>query len=290
MRQRSDIPFNADDAHKFLPWVIGIMSAMATLLLFLGITLGGWILERNSSLTHSFTVNVPPLEESEQDKITDVRTALEKTKGVTHVVMLSQSQLKEMLEPWLGSGNEVAELPLPSVFDVTVNEDTTIDHNTIQSTLQTIVPNTQVDTQARWIETFASFSAAMQYLMALLALCIISGLALIVAFTSRAALKLHSRTVQLLHSIGAEDEYIARQFQYEAFLLTLRGTIPGCLAAGLVYWLAGIYLTSLEVASLPSFSMRIAHISLLLSMPLICGIIAYVSARIALIQQLRSRL
>ena len=43
-------------------------------------------------------------------------------------------------------------------------------------------------------------------------------------YVSRAALKLHSRTVSLLHSIGAEDHYITWQFQQEAFLLVLKGT------------------------------------------------------------------
>jgi cell division transport system permease protein len=284
--KKSDIPFNSDDAHAFLPWVIGIMVSMATLLLCLQLTVGSWIIDRSDSYANSFTVNVPATEDAD-NKTDKIRAALEKLPGVVSVTQVSDASLREMLGPWLGNGDSVAQLPLPAVLDVTLKKNAHIDFTDVESKLGDIVAGTEIDAHERWIAAFANFSATVQWLITSLALLIIGGLALMIASTSRAALKLHARTVQLLHSIGAEDGYITRQFQREAFLMTLRGTVPGCILAGAAYWAVGRYSASLETSMLPSLGMSWSHLLLLLTMPLACGIVAWVAARISVLKQLQ---
>lgn len=289
-KSQSDIAFSADDAHRFLPWIVSIMTCLATLLLFLGLTVGSWIHDHRLALSHSFTVNIPAATDNLPAKADAATDALKQIPGVARVSAVSESQLKSMLAPWIGDGDAVSDLPLPAVLEVTTDDTFKADTQLLEDKLAAVAPNIKVDTQERWVESFAHFSNAMQWLMAILAAFIIVGLALIMAFTSRAALKLHARTVQLLHSIGAEDEYIARQFQHEAFLITLRGTVPGCTVACLIYWVAGIYLASLGATMLPDLSITPSHIALLLTMPLGCGAVAYAAARVSLLQQLRHTL
>jgi len=283
----SDIPFATDDAHAFLPWVIGIMACIATLLLCLGITVGSWIVDRHQSYTGSFTVNIPASAGADSDKIRD---ALQKTPGVTGVSPLPEAKLREMLTPWLGAGAASADLPLPIVMDVSVNDKTPMDYKDLQTRLTAIAPGTEVDAHERWIANFIAFSNGLQWLMACLAVLLIGGLALMIAFTSRASLKLHAKTVQLLHSIGAEDGYISQQFQREALLVTLRGALPGCIAAGLVYWGGGYFIASLKASMLPSLAMGVSHVMLLALMPLACGLVASVTARFSVLQLLQHRL
>ncbi len=285
--KKSDIPFNSDDAHAFLPWVIGIMVCMATLLLCLQLTVGSWIIDRSSSYSNSFTVNVPAGTEESAERVEKIRALLEKLPGVDEVIQVSDSKLRDMLGPWLGSGDSVANLPLPTVLDVSMKNSAAIDFKDVEGKLAAIAPGTEIDAHERWIAAFANFSATVQWLITTLAMLIIGGLALMIASTSRAALKLHARTVQLLHSIGAEDNYITRQFQREAFLMTLRGTVPGCLLAGIGYWAVGRYSASLETSVLPSMNMHASHLLLLVLMPLACGVVAWIAARISVIKQLQ---
>ncbi len=286
----SDIPFAADDAHTFLPWIICVMACMAALLLCLGLTAGSWITDRHDTYTNRFTVNIPATTDDLPAKISKIGSILEKYPGVTGVAPVSETHLREMLKPWLGNSDAIEGLPLPAVFDVTMDGITPIDYKALQIRLGTIAAGTEVDAHERWVASFASFSSVTQYTIAVLATFIIGALGLMIAFTSRTALKLHARTVQLLHSIGAEDGYIARQFQLEAFLLTLRGTAPGCLAAGLIYWTVGWYLASLHATMLPSMAMNVSHFLLLLLMPLICGGVAWAAARVSVIRQLQRSL
>ena len=285
--QKSDIPFNADDAHAFLPWVIGIMVCMATLLLCLQLTVGSWIVDRSASYANSFTVNIPASDDANTAAPDKVRAALEKWPGVESVTQVSDASLRTLLAPWLGSGASVTQLPLPTVFDVTLKRNADVDLKALQDKLGALSSGTEIDAHERWIAAFSSFTATVKWLITLLAAIIIGGMGMLIASTSRAALKLHARTVQLLHSIGAEDDYITRQFQREAFLMTLRGTVPGCLLAGAAYWAMGHYAESLETAMLPSMHMALPHLLLVVLMPPACGLVAAGAARMSVLKQLQ---
>lgn len=286
----SDIPFAKDDAHTFLPWIICVMTCMAALLLCLGLTAGNWITDRNDAYTNRFTVNIPATEDASLAKAEKIKNVLQRFPGVTRVDPVSESHLRDLLRPWLGDSNAVAGLPLPTVFEVTADKTKPVDYQALQTTLDAIAAGTEIDAHERWVVTFARFSTNTQYAISILAALIIGALGLMIAFTSRTAFRLHGRTIQLLHSIGAEDGYIARQFQREAFLLTLRGTAPGCLIAGITYWLTGWYLASLRASMLPSLAMHGSHVMLLLLMPLICGGVAWTAARFSVIRQLQRSL
>lgn len=284
---RTDIHFSGDDAHAFLPWVVGIMACIATLMLCFGITVGGWIIDRGDSYANNFTVNIPTLIESLPEKTIKIMQTLEDTPGVIAVKQESEEELRELLEPWLGSPQAANALPLPIVIEVNVNEEAQINIDKLRKDIDAIAKGTEIDTHEQWIASFMQFSSAVRSTMSLLATLVIFGLGLMIAFMCRASLKLHSRTVNLLHSIGAQDSYITRQFQLEACMVTLLGTFPGCLLAGLAYWLTGAYMSSLESSLLPAFTMHWAHVALLLLMPLACATVAWIAARISVYKQLQ---
>jgi len=284
---RTDIHFSGDDAHAFLPWVVGIMAWLATLMLCFGISVGSWITDRGGSYANNFTVNIPSIIDDLPNRAVKVIETLEKIPGVESVKQESEESLRDLLKPWLGSTEAVDALPLPIVIEVTVKENAEINTDELQKKLIKIAPGTEFDTHAQWMTNFMQFSAAVRTIMGLLATLVITGLGLMIAFMCRASLKLHARTVNLLHSIGAEDTYIARQFQVEASIITLRGTIPGCIIACVFYWLTGVYMASLQSTILPAFTMKPTHIALCIIMPLACGAVAWAAARISVLKQLQ---
>ena len=286
-KSASDIYFSGDDAHAFMPWVVGIMACMATLLLCLGVSIGNWIVDRGGNYANSFTVNIPINNEDLAIKLEDIQKYLGDLPGVTQISQINEAKLRDMLKPWLGNSETVDALPLPIVLEITTDSTAKLDYKTVQTRVAKIAPGTQIDTHEAWVASFSKFSSTMRALMTVLAGLIVGGLALMVAFTSRASLKLHARTVSLLHSIGAEDRYIVKQFQLEAFMVTLYGTIPGCVFAGLCYWIAGFYVASLQSSILPPITLQWSHLLLLITMPLLCGGIAWIAARLSVVKQLQ---
>ena len=284
---RYDIPFANDDTHRFLPWLIGLMVGMAALLLCLGTSINGWVLDSHASYSNSFTVDIPAQDDI-APKISRIRESLQKIKGLTGVEQLSDARMKEMLKPWFGSGDTMGDLPLPVVLDVMLDAKAQAPvYADLQKEFAAIAPGTQVDARERWVSTFAQFSGALQALVTMLAVTIALVMAVTISFASRASLHLHERTVNLLHSMGAEDDYIARQFQREAFMLTLRGALLGCAAAGVLYLFIGRYMASLQVATLPSLFMGFSHIALLLLLPVACGTVAWLATFVTVRRQLQ---
>jgi len=284
---RPDIHFAADDSHRFLPWLIGVMACLSALLLCLGISVNSWIIDHHGHY-NSLTVNIPAHSDNLPDKITRVRDALKKTPGVVDVAQIEQAKLQDMLKPWLGSNAGMDGLPLPTVFDVTFDAKApAIDYNALEKNLSLIAPGVEVDAHERWVAAFSDFSIVAQCLIGILALLILFFMGVMIAFISRTSLKLHSKTVYLLHSVGAEDIYITRQFQQEAFRLVLPGAFLGCITAGMIYWAIGLYLAALPVSLMPSLVITRSHLLLIMLMPLGCAVAAWLVARFSVIRQLQ---
>ncbi|MEQ1706012.1 MAG: FtsX-like permease family protein [Rickettsiales bacterium] len=288
-----DIAFSSDDSHRFLPWLIGVMVALATLLLCFVMTINGWVIERHSDYTNNITVNIPvPDYENppSEEVINSIMEALQKSPGVAMVERLEPEKLQKMLVPWLGENMTGSELPLPIVLDVALKSGTKVDIHKLQEALTQIVPGTEVDTHEAWVNAFISFSTAIRMVMIMFALVIIFSIGLMIAFTSRASLRLHNKAVHLLHSVGAEDNYIAKQFQQEACSLTMRGAGVGCIIAAIGFWGMGKYMQSLENSSIPSLAMSHKHFILLVVIAFSCGLVAWITARISVMKQLKQML
>lgn len=290
---RSDIAFSADDSHRFLPWLIGMMVALAALLLCFVITINGWVITSNGNYKNNITVNIP-IQNYEQtppdETVGKIIEILEKSNGIKSVERIEQKKLQEMLVPWLGDNSANSELPLPVVIDVTLKDGATVDTVKLQEALAQLAPNTEVDTHETWVAAFMSFSAAIRALITIFAVLIILAIGIMISFTSRASLHLHSKAVNLLHSIGAEDGYIARQFQKEACFLTLRGAGAGCVIAGISFWVIGRYMDSLGNSSIPALILSQNHMLLLIGVVFTCVAVAWLTASFSVMHQLKQML
>jgi cell division transport system permease protein len=288
--RKSDIYFAADDAQTFLPWLAGIMIFLAALLLCLGLSVSGWVHERNDRFSNRFTVHVPAQSQPGDAALAKLITLLEAEPGVASVRRLEKAELQAMLEPWLGESAHMDELPLPAIFEATLDGRNTPDYPALENRLRELSPQAEVDAQERWVAAFAAFTRAMQSLTLMLALLMVCGVAMVIAFMSRAALRLHQKTVQLLHSVGAEDRYIARQFQIQALRLLLPAALAGCVLAAGIYLGMGAYVASLGGAIMPTLAFTSGHVALLLALPPACLALGWLVSRRVVVRQLERTL
>lgn len=286
--KHSDIPFSADDSHRFMPWLIGMMAGLAAFFLSLGLSVNHWVDDRHVEYSRSFTVNIPA-SDNQAERVAKVQTALSKTPGVAQVTQIPDFKLKDMLKPWLGN-SPMDDLPLPTVLDVTLSPNARINPSGLQKGLSTLAPDIEVDAHERWMQTFSQFSSAIRAVTFILAVLVISGMAMTIAFTSRAALKLHSKTVHLLHTIGAADDYIMRQFQQEAVRITLPGAMAGVACAAILYSVMGKYIAALKISLAPPLALNAAHITLFILLPILCTAAAWAVARVSIALQLQRSL
>lgn len=288
----SDFTFAKDDTLKFLPWHIGTMVALAVFLLALVLSLGGWIGHHEGDYQSNFSVIIPGSIEKLDEKSDAVSALLSRQTGIESVHKLSDEALRSMLAPWLGSGDALSDTSLPIVLDVTLkkNADTDALAKALEKPISDIDPLIELDVKNAWADVFGAFVRILQGLAIFLVVVILAAMSLMIIFSARASLHQHKRTVNLLHAIGAEDGYIARQFQFEHFKIGLKGAVAGTLVASACYFILDMSVASLKAPVLPHFEFATAHIILVLVMPVFCAMIALLATRYSVLHQLKQAL
>ncbi len=286
---KSEFTFTRDDSHRFLPWHIGTMVALATLLLALVISLGQWVGGHAQDYSGSLSVIIPGSVEKLDEKTQSVKTLLSKQSEIAQTHIVSEADLRELLAPWIGTGDALTDAALPVVIDLTLTKkaDAEALRKSLLPKLADIAPTIEIDSKNSWAALFAQFIAILQILAISLVLVVVVAMVMMIAFSARASLHLHKRTVNLLHAMGAEDAYIARQFQNELFKIGLRGAVIGAAIAAVAYIALGFAIAKLKAAVLPSFDVTFAHIILVVLMPFICALIALISTRLSVLGQLK---
>jgi cell division transport system permease protein len=149
------------------------------------------------------------------------------TPGVKDVTALSPSESERLLEPWLGTGLDLKELPVPRMIVLKLASDTQIDLAKLRATLSQNVPGSNLDDHRQWIDRLTVMSRTTVLVAIVIFGLVLVAMALAVAFATRGAMAGSREVINVLHFVGAEDAYIARQFQRHFLWLGLRGGLIG---------------------------------------------------------------
>ncbi len=279
----SDIPFARDDAHRLLPAMIACLIGFAALLLALAMCLTSALSHQSHDVIGSLQVEVPRARTADAPFMENITTTLKQTAGVEEVKTLSQDDMQQLLKPWLGTDFSLADLPVPEILEVKTdvkNSATVVDIAALRATLAKLDAGIHVEDRGPWVAHMVKAVGLLQGLVllvaALLMLCVL-GMIILVARTN---LRLHFKTVSLLHMFGATDEYILRQFQWNNAWLAARGAITGVLAASFVFVTAVIVTARWDSPVVPHVSLSAWHVAMFLLLPIFTAMIALLATRI----------
>jgi cell division protein FtsX len=279
----SDIPFARDDAHRLLPAMIACLTGFAALLLAVSICLTSGLSERSHEVIGVLQVEVPRARANDDIYMNIVKDALKKTTGVEGVTVIGQAQMEGLLKPWLGDDFSLADLPVPVILDVKTavkDDETTVNLASLRSTLSKIDTNIRVEDRGPWVGHMVKAVALLQGLVVVVALLLLLCILGMIVLVARTNLRLHFKTVSLLHMFGATDEYILRQFQWNNAWLTARGAFMGVAVA------AGIFITAVILAArwdspvIPPISINATHVVMFIILPIFTAMIALVATRL----------
>jgi cell division transport system permease protein len=86
--------------------------------------------------------------------------------------------------------------------------------------------------------------------------------------------------IEVLHLVGARDDYIAGQFARRAFLQGIVGGLFGLLlyapTLGAIAWLGA----RVQQGLLPEITLPVSHWLALLALPLVAGVLAMITAHV----------
>ena len=284
LKRRNDLPLDRDPSSRFLPWLVAVMVFLAALALVCAMAMNKVVQRWDQGLSGSITVQIPPPEETSAagasemaiDRVIDI---LLDTEGVIVAEVLEPDEIAELLKPWLGTEAIGQDLPLPMLVAVVLDPRTSPDLDRLARRLEEALPGTLVDDHQSWLGELLGLARSIELLAALVLALVGSSAIAMVIFATRMGLAIHGQIIELLHLIGAQDSYVAAEFQSHALKLALRGGVLGLLLALIALFAVARLMNRVESALFPEFSLQPLEWSLLALLPLAIALVAMLTAR-----------
>jgi len=289
-RGRIDLPLSTDPATRLLPWIISVMVYLAMLMLAGVLVLAGATTSWETGLSGRYTVQIPPLdgettEESEQ-RLNRAISVLTRTPGIAAAKRVPLTEVAASLEPWLGAGTSVLDLPLPHLIDVSLNPEQTVNLKQLRQQLTIAVAGASLDDHGIWRRQIADLIFALQILAAGIITLITTCAVFAVVFATRSGIAVHRDVIQVLHLIGATDGYIAGQFQRHALRLALKGGFAGAVLAAVTLSIFIWGVVEFDPLLMPDMRFTPWHWTAIFMVPVIASIIAMRAARATVLRAL----
>lgn len=217
---------------RLLPCLVAAMAFLAALALAGAVGATALAQHWQSGAGGMITVQVPQPGDSigSTTRLDRVRAALTATAGIAGTRTLSDDQLHVLLRPWLGTTTGDISIPLPAVIDVQV-AGAGPDRATLVAALETAAPGTLVEEHDRWVKRLATLARSLQACAAL-AFAVVAFVAVaVIAVATRAGLASRRDAIEIVHGLGATDQFIARSFAQRATVLAGIGAAIGAVAA-----------------------------------------------------------
>jgi cell division transport system permease protein len=226
-------------AGRALMLVVGIMCFLACLsvgaLVLVEEAARDWQLDVSREVTVQVKpVDGVPIEPALQTAINLARA----TNGVRSVRLMSEREGEGLLEPWLGSGFDYSKLPVPRLILIDLVDPALADLKGLTRQLAASVPNAELDDHSIWAKRLRTMAGTMVAASVVVLVLVLTAMVLSVVFATRAAMAGNRDVVQVLHFVGAEDAFIAGEFQHHFLILGFKGGVGGGLAAMLAFIVA----------------------------------------------------
>jgi cell division transport system permease protein len=288
-RNLSPIVPRASIAGRALVAVVAIMTFLASITTGTVLLVSASASEWQSEVASEITIQVRPVAGRDLDRdAAAVTEAIRTQPGIVEVRPFSKEESGKLLEPWLGSGLSLDDLPVPRVIVARVAPGSTLDLAALRTRVTLTAPTASVDDHRAWIGRMRSMTGATMLAgIGILALVIIATI-ISVSFATRGAMAANRPIVEVLHFVGAGDRFIADRFLRHFLRLGLQGGVIGGGAAMLLFgfsesiagWFSGTAVGDQFAALLGTFSLRSSgYLTLAAQAVLIAAITAWASRR-----------
>jgi len=235
-------------AGRSLTVIVAIMTFLASLTTGVAMLVVSAASDWRSDVGREVTIQVRPAPGRNIDA--DVRAAVELARaapGIADVRAYTKDESARLVEPWLGAGLALDDLPIPRLIVVKLASGIRPDFAPLRQALAARVPTSSLDDHRRWVERMRTMAGtAVAIGVAVLAL-IWAVTVLSVTFATRGTMATNRPIVEVLHYVGATDSFVSGQFLRHFLLLGFKGGAIGGGAAILLFavveaantWLVG---------------------------------------------------
>ncbi len=272
-----------------------LMAVVAIMTFLASLTAGAVMLVRTAAnewqaeVAREVTIQISAAAGQDLDaEVAKVVAVVKAFPGIADVRPYSKEETTRLLEPWLGSGLRFDELPIPRVIVVRIAAGGNPDLRELRKLLAEQIPGASLDDHRGFVDRMrAMSSAAVIGGIGILCLVLLANV-LSVTFATRAAIASNRPVIEVLHFIGARDNFIAGHFQHYFLQLGLKGGLIGGGAAVALFalldfangWFLGTAAGDQFVAMFGTFSIgALGYLAILAQIALVAGVTSFASRR-----------
>ena len=237
-RRPTPIVPSGNVAGRALVFVIAIMTFLSCLTLgavtLVRDTAAGW----QSQIAREATIQIRPSETLDMEAALAQAAAIAGGfEGVRSTEVLDPDATARLLEPWLGSGLDIEELPVPRLVIVTIDETDPPDFAAMRTALTGAIANLSLDDHRTWVDRLVSMARTTVTIGVAVLVLMLSATILTVVFATRGAMAGNGHVIEVLHFVGAEGRFIAVEFRRHFLAVGMKGAAIGGILAVAVFLL-----------------------------------------------------
>ncbi len=289
-----DLPLKKSEDSKFLVLLVCLMSFLAILSFTGTFALNGMTSRWSSGMEDKITLEIPIetdkghllSRDTVEKEARHLGEKLSNHPNVKSLDILDERDISELISPWLGKDMNLQDIPLPALISVELKVLTAESLQSFEEDVDALSDFAIVQTHQDWLNDLIRFAKTLKILA--LAIAVIVGTATVTAIAAgiRTRFAIHKKEVELLHLMGASDDYISRQFQRHAMMIALQGSLLGTVG-GIAVSLTVIILSGFSGTSLiPRIEISVPQFLMLCLVPVMACIIAGVTSRLTVLRTL----
>lgn len=242
VRPTAPIVPQANVSGNALMLVIAIMAFLACLTFgavsMVRATAASW----QSQISREITIQIKPDDNLDMEKaLADARDLALTFSGTRDGTIVDKAATARLLEPWLGEGLNIDELPVPRLVIVTIDEQSPPDFVAMRAVLAEKIPTAFLDDHRTWVDRLVAMARTTAFIGTGVLVLVFSAMVLTVVFATRGALSGNRHIVEVLHFVGAEASFVASEFQKHFLKISLKGSVAGGFLAALFFAVAGFW-------------------------------------------------
>lgn len=288
LNHHKDLPLNEDPGTRFLPWLIAFMVYLAALSVVATSIMQSVSSRWERGVSDTLTVQIPPAQSVQKDQ-SQIEGALKILRAHPAVVLaepMSKAKVFDLLEPWLGASTNMNNMPLPHLIDVSLRTSKGLNGEALVHELNKVAPGATLDDHRIWLDRLIRMSQTLEWGAYIVLALILLATVGTIFFVTRTGLAIHQDVIEVLHLIGAQDSYIARQFAEHALHLALKGGLYGLAAAGPTFGGFAYLYRQIDSALLPQIDITPIQWALVLTLPVLAAVMGYLTARSTVLRTL----
>jgi cell division transport system permease protein len=160
--------------------------------------------------------------------------------GIGEARPMGGKESEDLLAPWLGAGLDLSQLPVPRLIVLRRDETAKFDEIGLRAALDAALPNANLDNHGAWMQRLSNMADVVVAAALGVFALVLTAMGLAVGFATRGAMAGAREIIEALHFVGADDSFIAGQFQRHFLRLGLRGGLTGGSAAAALFLVLGV--------------------------------------------------